>query len=87
MRPAVATAVVLNSVGVWADFVNPRIILGSGSGLYTVTTGVYAAISKYSTDFTIVYSNMLLAVAPVILFYVLLQKRIIGGLTSRAIKG
>ncbi|MGS2642972.1 ABC transporter permease subunit [Streptosporangium sp. LJ11] len=87
MRPAVATAVVLNSVGVWSDFVNPRIILGPGSGIYTVTTGVFAAISKYSTDFTIVYSNMLLAVAPVIVFYVLLQRRIIGGLTSGAVKG
>jgi raffinose/stachyose/melibiose transport system permease protein len=30
---------------------------------------------------------MLLAVTPVIVFYVLLQKRIIGGLTSGAIKG
>lgn len=87
MRPAVATAVVLNSVGVWSDFVNPRIILGPGSGLYTVTTGVFGAISKYSTDFTIVYSNMLLAVVPVIVFYVLLQRRIIGGLTAGAIKG
>jgi raffinose/stachyose/melibiose transport system permease protein len=87
MMPAVATAVVLNAVGVWADFVNPRIILGPGSGLYTVTTGVYAAISKYSTDYTLVYSNMLLAVVPVIVFYVLLQKRIIGGLTSGAVKG
>lgn len=87
MKPAVATAVVLNAVGVWSDFVNPRIILGPGSGIYTVTTGVYSAISKYSTDFEIVYSNMLLAVAPVIIFYVLLQKRIIGGLTSGAVKG
>ncbi|SDL91094.1 carbohydrate ABC transporter permease [Microbacterium azadirachtae] len=87
MTPAIATAVVLNAVGVWADFVNPRIILGPSSGLYTVTTGVYAAISKYSTDYTLVYSNMLLAVIPVIVFYVLLQKRIIGGLTSGAVKG
>ncbi|WP_292910644.1 carbohydrate ABC transporter permease [Microbacterium sp.] len=87
MAPAIATAVVLNAVGVWADFVNPRIILGPGSGLYTVTTGVFAAISKYSTDYTLVYSNMLLAVVPVIVFYVLLQKRIIGGLTSGAVKG
>lgn len=87
MAPAIATAVVLNAVDVWADFVNPRIILGPGSGLYTVTTGVFAAIDKYSTDYTLVYSNMLLAVVPVTVFYVLLQKRIIGGLTSGAVKG
>lgn len=87
MTPVVATAVILNAVGVWSDFVNPQIILGPGSGIYTVTTGVYAAISKYSTDFTLVYPNMLLAAAPVIVFYVLLQRRIIGGLTAGAIKG
>ncbi|MFD9740808.1 carbohydrate ABC transporter permease [Umezawaea sp. NPDC059074] len=87
MRPVVATAVILNSVGVWSDFVNPQFILGPTSGVYTVTTGVYAAISKLSTDYTQVYPNMLLAAAPVIVFYVFLQKRIIGGLTSGAVKG
>ncbi|MER6440063.1 MULTISPECIES: carbohydrate ABC transporter permease [unclassified Streptomyces] len=87
MRPVVATAMVLNSIGVWTDFVNPQFILGPQSGIYTVTTGVYAAISRLSTDYTVVYPNMLLATAPVIVFYVFMQKRIIGGLTAGAIKG
>jgi raffinose/stachyose/melibiose transport system permease protein len=87
MRPVVATAMVLNSVGVWTDFVDPQFILGPQSGVYTVTTGVYAAISRLSTDYTVVYPNMLLATAPVIVFYVFMQRRIIGGLTSGAIKG
>jgi raffinose/stachyose/melibiose transport system permease protein len=87
MRPVVATAMVLNSIGVWTDFVNPQFILGPQSGIYTVTTGVYAAISRLSTDYTVVYPNILLATAPVIVFYVFMQKRIIGGLTAGAIKG
>jgi raffinose/stachyose/melibiose transport system permease protein len=87
MRPAVATAVVINSVVVWCDFVGPRIILGPGSGVRTVTTGVYGAITKYSTDFTVVYPSMLLAAVPVLIFYVLLQKRIIGGVAAGAVKG
>ncbi len=87
MTPVVATAVILNSVGVWSDFVNPQFILGPNSGIYTVTTGIYAAISRLSTDYTLVYPNMLLAAAPVIVFYVFMQKRIIGGLTSGAVKG
>jgi raffinose/stachyose/melibiose transport system permease protein len=87
MRPVVATVMVLNSVGVWTDFVNPQFILGPQSGIYTVTTGVYAAISRLSTDYTVVYPNMLLATAPVIVFYIFMQRRIIGGLTSGAIKG
>ncbi|MDR1824747.1 MAG: carbohydrate ABC transporter permease [Bifidobacteriaceae bacterium] len=87
MKPAVATAMVLNVVGIWVDFLGPRIILGPGSNVRTVTTGVYAYITKYDTDFSKVYPTMLLAVAPVLIFYVLLQKRIIGGLAAGAIKG
>lgn len=87
MRPAVATVIILNTIGVWSDFVNPEVILGPSSGVYTVTTGIYAAISKYSTDYTTVFPNLLLAVTPMLIFFVVMQKRIVGGLTAGAVKG
>ncbi|MEV7076264.1 carbohydrate ABC transporter permease [Streptomyces sp. NPDC093990] len=87
MRPIVATAVILHSLSVWNDFANPQIILGPGSGLYTVTTGVYAAVGKYSTHYQVVFPNLLLAVAPALAFFAIMQRHIIGGLTSGALKG
>ncbi|MFF0342343.1 carbohydrate ABC transporter permease [Kribbella sp. NPDC004875] len=87
MKPAVVTMVILNTFSVWNDFVNPQIILGPGSGLYTVTTGVYAAVSQYSTDYTVVFPTLLLAVAPLLVLFVLLQKHVISGLTAGATKG
>ena len=66
MKPVVATAVILHTIGVWTDFVNPQIILGPPSGLYTVTTGVYAAIGQKLDELHVVYPNLLLAVAPVL---------------------
>jgi raffinose/stachyose/melibiose transport system permease protein len=87
MRPAVVTAVILHTIGVWTDFVNPQIILGPGSSLYTVTTSVYAAIGHYSTDYTVVYPNLLVAVVPVLAFFVILQRNIVSGLTTGATKG
>lgn len=87
MWPVVVTAVLLHTIGVWGDFVNPQIILGPGSGIFTVMTGVYGAVSLYDTDLTIVYPNLLIAVAPVLVFFVLMQKRIIGGLTAGAVRG
>jgi raffinose/stachyose/melibiose transport system permease protein len=87
MRPAVVTAVILNTIGVWTDFVNPQIILGPGSSLYTVTTSVYAAIGHYSTDYTVVYPNLLIAVVPVLAFFVIMQRNIVSGLTTGATKG
>ncbi|MFE6554694.1 carbohydrate ABC transporter permease [Streptomyces sp. NPDC057746] len=87
MRPIVATAVILHSLNVWNDFANPQIILGPGSGLYTVTTGVYAAVGKYSTHYAVVFPNLLLAVLPALAFFVIMQRHIISGLTTGATKG
>lgn len=87
MRPAVATMVILNTFSVWNDFANPQIILGPGSGLYTVTTGIYAAVGQYSTDYTVVFPTLLLAVAPLLIVFVLIQRHVIGGLTTGATKG
>ncbi|MDQ7876959.1 carbohydrate ABC transporter permease [Microbacterium sp. QXD-8] len=87
MRPVVATIVVLNSIGVWNDFVSPQIILGPGSGIYTVTTGVYAAVGEFSTDYTVLFPTLLLAIAPAVAFFIIMQRHIIGGLVAGATKG
>ncbi|MEQ7127755.1 carbohydrate ABC transporter permease [Actinopolymorpha sp. B11F2] len=87
MRPVVATMVILNTFSVWNDFVNPQVILGPGSGLYTITTGIYAAVGQYTTDYTVVFPTLLLAIAPILLFFVVMQRSIVGGLTAGATKG
>lgn len=87
MKPVVATMIVLNSINVWNDFVSPQIILGPSSGIYTVTTGVYAAVGQYSTDYTTVFPTLLLAITPAIVFFVIMQRHIIGGLVAGATKG
>lgn len=87
MKPVVATVIVLNSIHVWNDFVSPQIILGPSSGIYTVTTGVYAAVGLYTTDYTRVFPTLLLAVAPAVIFFIIMQRFIIGGLVAGATKG
>ncbi|GAB3808481.1 carbohydrate ABC transporter permease [Humibacter antri] len=87
LRPAVVTILILNSIGLWNDFVSPQILLGPSSNQYTVTTAIYTGISQYTTDLTKVFPNLLLAVAPVIVFFIYMQRHIIGGLTVGATKG
>ncbi|MFI0717563.1 carbohydrate ABC transporter permease [Streptomyces sp. NPDC021224] len=87
MRPAVVTVLILNSIGIWNDFISPQILLSPSSGHYTVTTAIYAGISQYSTDLTKVFPNLLLAVAPVVIFFIYMQRHIISGLTVGAVKG
>ncbi|WP_026931297.1 carbohydrate ABC transporter permease [Glycomyces tenuis] len=87
MRPIVATAFILNALGAWNDFVSPQLILGPGSEFRTITTGVYAAVSTYSTNYEIVFPTLLLAVAPILLIFVVMQRHIMGGLSAGAVKG
>ena len=87
MKPIVATVFILNALGVWNDFASPQVILGPGSGLYTVTTGVYASVGQYSADYTRVFPTLLLAVVPILLIFILMQRYIMSGLAAGATKG
>jgi len=87
MKPIVATAFILNALSAWNDFVSPQLILGPGSPAKTITTGVYAAVSSYSTNYEIVFPTLLLAVAPILVIFIVMQRFILGGLATGAIKG
>lgn len=85
LRPATASLVVLLTVFVWNDFINPQIILG-GAGAYTVTTGIYRAVGIYSADFGQVFAFIQLAGAPMLALFFFAQRYIVGGLTGGAVK-
>lgn len=86
MRPAVLTVCILNTTGVWENFIQPFIILGPGSPWHTVTTAIYGAVGPYQTDYSVVYPNLLLVILPLLVFYLLLQRRLVGGLAG-SLKG
>lgn len=87
MRPIVATAFILNALSAWNDFVSPQLILGPGSEFKTITTGVYAAVSSYSTNYEVVFPTLLLAVVPILAIFIIMQRFIMSGLATGAVKG
>jgi len=87
VRPATATIMILTGVGAWNDFVDPLTILGPATHDYTVTTGIYAGIGQFETNFNIVYPDVLLAILPALIFFLFLQRRFVSGLTAGAVKG
>lgn len=87
MKPIVATAFILNALSAWNDFVSPQLILGPGSSAKTITTGVYAAVSSYSTNYEVVFPTLLLAVLPILVIFIVAQRFIMGGLAAGAVKG
>lgn len=86
LRPAVVSLAVLIFAAGWNDFINPQILLRPGE-FYTVTTGIYRSIGLYTSDWGAVFANVVLAAAPVMILFVLLQRYVIGGLTHGAVRG
>ncbi|MNR63037.1 L-arabinose transport system permease protein AraQ [compost metagenome] len=82
----IATVAIVNTLGVWNDFMTPLLFLQSRSkGVLLLE--VFRNIGQFSTDWTNFFPMMLLAVAPLILFYIFMQKYIINGITSGSLKG
>jgi raffinose/stachyose/melibiose transport system permease protein len=83
--PAVASVIIFVALWTWNDFVNPLIILGS-SRFYTVTIGVYRSVGQYTQKWDDVFAIVFLAILPVAVFYVFMQRYFISGMTAGALK-
>ncbi|MGA2974959.1 MAG: carbohydrate ABC transporter permease [Spirochaetia bacterium] len=86
ITPCVASIIIFVSLWTWNDFVNPLIILGS-SDFYTITIGVYRAIGQFVQKWEDVFAVVFIAIVPVIVFYLFMQKQFVSGLTAGALKG
>ncbi|MCC3372439.1 carbohydrate ABC transporter permease [Cohnella sp. REN36] len=86
LKPCTATVFTFLSIWIWNDFLPPMYILGSDHGR-TITTGIYNAVGRETTDWNIVFSCSVLASLPIVAVYLLAQKQFISGLTAGAVKG
>jgi raffinose/stachyose/melibiose transport system permease protein len=85
IRPAIATVAVFTMVPIWNDLWFP-LILAPGAGKQTVTLGVQQFIGQYVTDWNAVLASLSLAIAPILVLYVLFSRHLVRGLTAGAVK-
>lgn len=85
--PGIATAGILAFVLSWSQFVVPFILLDD-KNLYPISVGI-VNLQSTSDAITLHYLSAasIVAIAPVVIVFVLLQRYIVGALTSGAIKG
>jgi raffinose/stachyose/melibiose transport system permease protein len=86
IQPITATLIIFNVMWIWNDFLLTYLFLSSTKKA-TLIMQVYNGIGLYMNDWSLMMPVLVLALAPMVVFYLLMQKRIIGGLTSGAIKG
>jgi multiple sugar transport system permease protein len=85
--PGIATVGILAAVLSWSEFVVPFILLDDRN-LYPISVGI-VNLQSTSDAITLHYlaAASVVAIAPVVVVFVLLQRYIVGALTSGAIKG
>jgi raffinose/stachyose/melibiose transport system permease protein len=86
VKPCTATAIIFLGMWIWNDFLNPIYILGYQGGK-TITIGIYSSIGSYTSEWNMVFANVMLASFPIIILYLCMQKQFMKGLTSGAVKG
>ncbi|NIX75070.1 carbohydrate ABC transporter permease [Microvirga terricola] len=85
ITPAIATVAVFTMVPIWNDLWFP-LILAPGDGKQTVTLGVQQFIGQYVTDWNAVLASLTLAIAPILVLYLLFSRYLVRGLTAGAVK-
>ena len=86
LRPTAVTVAILEAMWVWNDYLLPSLVLGRKE-LYTLPIATQAFYGTYSTDLGLVMAALLLAMLPILVLYLFLQRYIVEGVTSGAVKG
>lgn len=85
LKPTTATIVILNVLAFWNDFLLPSLVL-TKEKLLTLPLSTYKFYGTYSSDLGTIMAALVLTVAPVLVLYIFLQKYIIDGVVSGAVK-
>ena len=86
LKPTVATVAIINAMAYWNDYLLPSLVL-TKKELYTIPIATQAFYGTYSTDIGLVMAALLLAMLPILILYVFLQRYIVQGVTAGAVKG
>jgi raffinose/stachyose/melibiose transport system permease protein len=84
LRPITATVAIVNSLWIWNDFLLPRLVLNQSS--QTLPLSTYLFYGQYSREYGQAMAGLVLAVVPIIVFFLFLQRQFISGLSSGAVK-
>ena len=86
LKPTIATVGIINAMAYWNDYLLPSLVL-TKKNLYTIPIATQAFYGTYSTDIGLVMAALLLAMLPILILYLFLQRYIVEGVTAGGVKG
>jgi multiple sugar transport system permease protein len=86
LKPGIVAVAAFAFVGAWNNFLFALFLIND-QGLYTVPVGLSYYLGEYNVDFAALAAGGVVAVAPVIVIFALIQRYLVGGLSVGAVKG
>ena len=87
LKPTAITVAILNAMWIWNDFLLPYLLLGSTDKTLSVAIQLTMQGAYGSIDWGGFMAMLVLAIIPIIAFYLVCQKYIIKGVIDGAVKG
>ena len=85
MKPMHATVAVLTALGTWNDVMTPLVMM-SGTGKNTLPLAQLNFQTQFGTNYNLAFASYLLALIPIVIFYLVCQKQILNGVVNGAVK-
>ena len=86
LRSVIVTVIVVQSVAIFNDFTNPLYFL-PGDQNATVQLTLFNFSSQFSTQYNLLFMNILLITIPPLIMFLFFNRQIVAGMTSGAVKG
>ncbi|WP_285025445.1 carbohydrate ABC transporter permease [Plantibacter sp. ME-Dv--P-122b] len=86
IRPILITVGVFQTMWVWNDFLTPVVFLSSPQHS-TLVLQVYKAVGEFTVDWPAFLALSVLALIPMVVFFVAMQRHIVNGLLAGSVKG
>ena len=85
VRPGIGTVVILQFLSLWNEFLYATVLI-QNSAKYPLQPTIFNLVGQYSTNWPLLAAALTMAIVPIVLVYVNMQKQMVAGLTQGALK-
>jgi multiple sugar transport system permease protein len=83
--PGIITAAIFTFIAAWNEFVI-ALTLAQSPNIHPLTVGVTTFIGQYRVEWQFLFASSLIAIVPVVILFIIIEKWLVGGLTAGGVK-
>ena len=87
LKPILTTVVVLDALAIWNDIITNQLIVGGKVNAMNIQSALFMQFSAQTSDWEHALPGIVMSMIPSLLFFIFMQKHIMGGITAGAVKG